>query len=84
MNIIPEELVGSWILDINNEEKGVHQIFTRSFTKTDAEQGKYAYYWMIDHPDFGLIIVSAEKGDYIVNPTNVFMTPAEFGSENFK
>ena len=81
LNIIPEELVGSWILDINNEEKGVHLIFTRSFTKSDAEHGKYSYYWMIDHPDFGLIIVSAEKGDYTVNPTTVFMTPTEFGSE---
>ena len=48
---------------------------------TDAYSGKYEFYWVADVDTFGYVILSAERGNFKVDPDEVFMTPSEFGTE---
>lgn len=79
---IPDGLVGSWKAD-----KPAHldvvplEYLRRVFIKSNAEDGAYEFYWISNVPGFGWVVVAAEKGNFNVNPTKVFMTPTEFGSQ---
>lgn len=79
---IPEGLIGSWVADKPPHMEVVPlEYLRRVFLKSNAEDGTYEFYWISNIPGFGWVVVAAEKGDFTVNPTKIFMTPAEFGSE---
>lgn len=79
---IPDDLLGSWTAD-----KPAHvdmvplEYLRRVFVKSNTENGTYEFYWIGNMPGFGWVVVAAEKGNFTVNPSKIFMTPTEFGSE---
>jgi hypothetical protein len=81
-NIIPDELVGSWMLDIPiGSEEPVGQTFRWVFDKKEPQKGRYEYYWIVTFPDFGPVVIGAEKGVCTVHLDTIFLDHTEFGSE---
>jgi len=84
-NTIPDELVGSWGSDLPEEMRGpVNQLFRWIFDNKDPQHCRYEFYWIATLPNFGTVVVSAEKGDCTVHLDTVFLNPTEFGSQQVK
>jgi hypothetical protein len=79
---LPEELLGSWKLEMPGMEEGVpDQLFRRIFHRGETGSGLYEMYWIASLPDIGPTVMACEKGDLLINADTIFMTSTAFGSE---
>lgn len=63
-DIIPDDLVGTWIIKLEGEGEIPSQIFRHTFSKDNDTEGTHEFYWMFKRAeDKEFIIVAATVGD---------------------
>ena len=79
---IPNELIGSWKLEMPGEGEGVpDQLFRRMFYREESGGGRYEIYWIATLPEYGPIVMAGEKGNLGINEDTIFLSPTAFGSQ---
>lgn len=81
--IIPDELAGTWINEVDEPWAGhTTEYYLLSLEKVDSENGLFENIWVADYPEENvLLVLEGSKGTFTVNKNIIYLVTTHFGTQ---